>query len=342
VTVPPVVLAPLAGGPSTPELAAAVASAGGLGFVAAGYLSADELDCRLRRARELTAGPLGVNLFVLADEPVDHAAMERYARELEPEARALGVELGEPRFEDDGWEAKLALLEREAVPVVSFTFGCPPTDVVERLHAAGSDVWVTVTDPDEGREAAAAGADALVAQGFEAGGHRASFTDGEGAEGIGLLSLLRLLRAAADLPLVAAGGIVDGAGVAAVLCAGADAAAVGTALALSPEAGTAPLHREAIAGAGDTRVTRAFTGRSARGIANRVLSEHSAAAPVAYPEIHHATAPLRAAARAAGDAEVVNLWAGQAHSLARALPAGELVRTLGSEARAILRELAAR
>jgi len=144
--------------------------------------------------------------------------------------------------------------------------------------------------------------------------------------------LLQVLRARTDLPLVASGGVATGRAVAAVLCAGARAAQIGTAFMRCPEAGTSPPHREALATRTPTSLTRAFTGRQARGIANRFLREHSADAPLAYPEIHHATAPVRAAARAAGDAELINLWAGQAHELAPELPAAEVVRAMAAQA----------
>jgi nitronate monooxygenase len=154
-----------------------------------------------------------------------------------------------------------------------------------------------------------------------------------------LLALLRIVDRAVSPPLIAAGGIADGAAVAAVLCAGASAAQIGTALMLAPEAGTTPAQRALFTEPIPTRLTRAFTGRLARGIVNRFLTEHSDGAPVAYPEIHHLTAPLRAAARGRGDADGFNLWAGQAHELAQERLAGEIVRQLGSDARRILREL---
>jgi nitronate monooxygenase len=331
----PIVQAPLAGGASTPALTAAVVEAGGFGFVAAGYRTRDQLRDDIAAVRSLTGEPFGVNLFV-PGAAADPAAYAGYVAGLADEARRHGVALGEPRFEDDAWEAKLELLEADPVAVVSFTFGCPDDAVIARLRAAGSEVWVTVTDPDEAGQAAAAGADALVAQGIEAGGHRASFVDAEGAAEYGLLALLQVLRAHTDLPLVATGGIATGRGLAAALCAGARAAQVGTAFMRCPEAGTSPAHRDALATPTPTRLTRAFTGRQARGIANRFLREHSADAPLAYPEIHHVTAPLRAAGRAAGDADVLNLWAGQAHDLAPELPAASVVATMAAEAAAAL------
>jgi nitronate monooxygenase len=204
-------------------------------------------------------------------------------------------------------------------------------------------VWVTVTDMAEARTARDAGADALVLQGVEAGGHRATFIDREGAEGLGLLTLLRFVAASElDLPLVATGGVMDGAAVAAVLAAGASAAQLGTAFLRAPEAGTHPAHAAALGEDTPTALTRAFTGRQARGLVNRFLAEHSAHAPIAYPHVHHATAPLRADARARGDAGGFNLWAGQAHRLAVERPAAETVEALSRDARKALERAAGR
>src|SRR3954447_21184288 len=317
----PIVQAPLAGGPATPELAAAVAGAGGMGFVAAGYRTPDALREAIARTRALTDGPVGVNLFAPTGAPADPDVVRRYAERLAPEAERAGVALGEPRFDDDWFDAKLAIALEAPVPVVSFTFGCPPAETIERVRASGREAWVTVTTAQEARAAADAGADALVVQGVEAGGHRGAFADREDRFDSGLLALLQVVAARVDLPLVAAGGIATGGGVAAVLAAGASAAALGTAFMRCPEAGTSAPHRAALATDRPTGLTRAFSGRLARGIVNRLQAEHSAAAPMAYPEIHHVTTPLRAAARKAGDESVINLWAGQAHELATDAPA---------------------
>ena len=338
----PVVLAPLAGGATTPSLVAAVGDAGGLGFIGAGYRTPDDLAAQIAAVRRLTPAPFGVNVFVPRRDPVDPAALDAYVRSLRADADRLGTRVGEARDEDDAWDAKIALLTGDPVPVVSFTFACPPAGVVAALRAAGSEVWVTVTSAAEARAAAAAGAQALVCQGAEAGGHRGAWDDRDDAESPGLLALLRLVAAAPDLPLVAAGGIADGAGVAAVVAAGARAAQMGTAFLRAAEAGTHPAHRAALAGEGRTGLTRAFTGRTARGIVNRFMEEHDADAVVAYPHVHHATAPLRAAARQAGDAGGFNLWAGQAHALAREAPAGEIVRAIAAEAAAAARAAADR
>jgi nitronate monooxygenase len=336
----PVVQAPMAGGPSTPALAAAVSEAGGLGSLAAGYRTPEAVRAEVRAVRALTAERFAVNVFV-PGPPADDDAVRRYAGELAAEARRWGVDLGEPRADDDAWEAKVALLAEERVPVVSFTFGLPRPDVVAALHDAGSTVLVTVTTPQEAVAARDTGADALVVQGVEAGGHRGGLTDRDGEGEYGLLPLLRLVARAVDLPLVAAGGIADGASVAAVLVAGAEAAQLGTAFLRCPEAGTGAAHREALTTAAPTALTRAFSGRRARGLVNRFLTEHSAAAPAAYPQVHHLTSPLRAAAREAGDDGGYNMWAGQAHALAEAVPAGDLVARLDDDARAALARAAA-
>lgn len=323
----PIVQAPLAGGASTTELTAAVLNAGAFGFLAAGYRSPEAVFADIAALRERTDAPYGLNIFV-PDEAVEPDSYSGYLSEIRPEASRYGVGLGQARYDDDSFAAKLDLAVSERVPVVSFTFGCPDAAVIERLHDAGCEVWVTVTDPDEAEAAAAAGSDALVVQGSEAGGHRGSFLDRDDREDYGLVALLQLVTDRVEVPLVAAGGIATGAGVAAVLALGARAAQLGTAFLRCPEAGTSAAHRAALRGTGRTRLTRAFTGRSARGIENRFLAEHSATAPVAYPQIHYATAPLRAAGRAAEDPAVVNLWAGQAYRLADEVPAAELIAGL--------------
>ena len=333
----PIVLAPLAGGPSTPELTAVVAEAGAFAFLAAGYLSPETLRERIAATRTLTGRPFGVNVFV-PGRPAAPEVVAAYADLLAVEADRLGTPLGDPRFDDDHWAAKLGLLTEDPVPVVSFAFGCPPAKAVRALHDARSEVWVTVTTPLEAAGAEAAGADVLVAQGVEAGGHRATWDDGDAAiAGYGVLSLVQLLHAQSKLPVVAAGGIATGAGVAAVLTAGARAAALGTTFLRCPEAGTSAVHRAALTGTEPTALTRAFTGRTARGIRNRLLDEYTDRAPSAYPEVHNLTAPLRQAGRQQGVADVVNLWAGQAYPLARELPAGEVVRRLAAELAALSR-----
>ena len=336
----PIVQAPLAGGPSTPALAAAVSGAGGLGFLAAGYKAPAAVRADIEELRSLLRPgvPFGLNVFAPPGHGAGAAGVGAYAATLRGEAERSDAALGEPRWDDDSYAAKLELICAERVPVVSFTFGCPVAEDVDRLHDAGAAAWVTATTPDEARIARAAGADAVIVQGVEAGGHRGGFDDSEPGE-FGLLALLQLVRASLgdSFPIVATGGIASGGAVAATLAAGASAAQLGTAFMLCAEAATAPAHRDAIVrGDARTALTRAFTGRTARGIVNRFLGEHSARAPSAYPEVHHLTAPIRAVARQRGDADGFNLWAGQAHHLAEPVPAAELVTRLADDAHSAL------
>jgi nitronate monooxygenase len=335
----PIVQAPMAGGPSTPSLAAAVSGAGGLGFLAAGYKTVDRVERELAEVRSLmpVGLPYGLNLLAPPGHGTGAAEVSSYADKLRNEAQERDVALGNPRWDDDQYGEKLDLLCEQAVPVVSLTFGCPTPSEVDRLQSSGSAVWITVTTVGEARAAQHVGADALVVQGVEAGGHRGGFDDAHPGD-IGLLALLQLVQAAVNdgLPLIAAGGLITGRGVAAVLACGAAAAQLGTAFMLCPEAGTVPAHQDMISrDDAPTALTRAFTGRTARGIVNRFLEDH-ADAPSAYPEIHHLTAPLRTAARTRGDAHGFHLWAGQAHALAQPLPAAELVVRLALEAREAL------
>ena len=322
--IPRVVLAPMAGGISTPALAAAVCEAGGLGILAAGYRTPDQVREEIAELRRRTEGPFGLNVLLVDERPVDREAVGRYAASLAPEAARYGVVLGEPRFDDDDRAEKVEIAAAERVPHVSFAFACPHPAEVEALHAAGAKVWVTVTEPGEAVVAREAGADVLVAQGVEAGGHRGTFDDAGPLGELGLLTLLRLVTPETDLPVVAAGGIMDAQAVYAALTAGAVAVQAGTAFMLCPEAGTRPAHREAFRTGEATALTRAFTGRRARGIVNRFLREHSAEAPAAYPHVHHLTRPLRGT----GEGEVLHLWAGQGFRLARAEPAADVVRRL--------------
>ncbi len=333
----PVVVAPMAGGPSTPALVTAAGAAGGLGFLAAGYRDAGQVREQVAQVRALTARPFGVNVFVPGSAAVDRVALDAYAARLAPVAERLGVKPGEPRWDDDDYAAKLDLLVAEPVPLVSFTFGCPAQVDVERLHRAGSLVAVTVTSPAEAVSAAEAGADAVCVQGTEAGAHRGSFHDDPaeppGAGALPLFDLIPQVRAAVPLPLLAAGGLMTGADIAAVLAAGASLAQLGTAFLCCPEAGTNRTHRQALLAGGywATGFTRAFTGRTARGLVNGFFQEYTDGAPAGYPHVHHLTRPLRTAAAEQGDAEALHLWAGEGWRRIRPLPAAELMSTLGAE-----------
>jgi nitronate monooxygenase len=335
----------MAGGPATVDLAVAVSDAGGLGFLAGAYLTPDQFAANIREARQRTPGPVGANIFSpVPPAAVSEAELLTYAQRWAPEADRLGVALGTPRHDDDAFEEKVDVMCVERPAVASFSFGLPSASVIEKLHAAGVPVAVTVTSPDEAVLAERAGADAVVAQGWEGGGHRGGFRDDDG-EQLGVLPLITLVTSAVDIPLIAAGGIGDGRAVAAVLAAGADAAMLGSVFLRSPEAGTSDPHRAALTQSRTTAVTRAFSGRRGRGLRNRFMNDDlvagADAAPLAYPDLHHITSPVRAAARKAGDPEVINLWAGQAASLGTTQPAGDILRTLWTQAHEALTAAAA-
>jgi nitronate monooxygenase len=329
----PIVQAPMAGGPSTPALTAAVSKAGGYGFVAAGYLSAEALYEAIGLTRTLTGAPFGVNLF-MPSAPGDPTEIASYAAVLRPEAERLGVALGEARWEDDAYDAKLEVVRSTHVHLVSFTFGCPTAATVDRLHRADLQVAVTTTSVLEARLAEDAGADLLLVQGTEAGGHQGSFADLV-ANNAPLLGLLAEIRETTRLPLIGSGGVMTGGDAAAVMKAGAIAVQLGTAFLCTPEAGTASPYRRALLGKlySDTIVTRAYSGRFARGLANRFALEHDGQAPQAYPEVHHLTRPLRAAATQVGDTSVPNLWAGTGWRQLRAEPAAAIVRRIAEDCR---------
>jgi nitronate monooxygenase len=318
-----IVVAPMAGGPTTADLVIAAGRAGALAFLAAGYKTPEAMAAEITAVRAATAEPFGVNVFVPGAPYRDAAALAGYLG-------TLGPGLGDASWDDDGFDGKIAALLADPPAVTSFTFGCPPPGVIRALQDAGSAVAVTVTSPGEARLAAEAGADAVCVQGYEAGAHRGTFgNDNAPGRDRGLLSLIGEVAAVTGLPQIAAGGIMGPRQVRAVLAAGAAAVQCGTAFLRSPESGAHPLHKAALADPRytATTVTRAFSGRPARGLVNEFIIEHSDAPP-AYPEINNATRPLRAAAAARGDTERMSLWAGQGYRLAAELPAAEIVDRL--------------
>ena len=326
----PVIQAPMAGGPSTPQLAAAVSAAGGLGFLAAGYKTAAAMRSEIEAIRSLTDRPFGVNLFVPQPSVISPASLQQYAASLAADAERFGVGLGEPRHDDDDWDKKLEVLLELAPAVVSFTFDVPGSGVVEALHKRGVYVIATVTDRGEALRALSAGADALCVQGPEAGGHRGTFNAVAPPPTVPLHGILEEL-ADLEVPLIAAGGIGTREDTRAALDVGAAAVQAGTAFLLSDEAGTKAAHRAALSPAGrftTTAVTRAFSGRNARGLYNEFMRRHDAFAPYGYPEIHHLTTPLRAAAAAAGEPDWLNLWAGINYRHAKEGPAAAVLTSL--------------
>lgn len=326
----PVLVAPMAGGPTTPDLVLAAARAGSVGFLAAGYKAVeafqDELDLL-----GASGQAFGVNLFVPRPPPADRDAIVRYRAELQQEADRLGVELPQLRLEDDdNFATKVDLVVDARAPLVSFTFGLPPTPVVRALRAAGSTVLVTVTDGQEARAAVDVGADLLVVQGGEAGAHSSTMSPGRYTGERSVADLLGEVRTVVDVPLVAAGGIGTADDVATLLRAGASAVQCGTRFLVAEEAGTRPIHVAALLDGQrrGTVVTRAFTGQPARALRNRFTDAHSATAPLGYPAVHHLTAPIRAAAARQGDVESVNLWAGTGYEHARPGTTAEILDEL--------------
>ncbi len=331
----PIIQGPMTGS-DTPQLAAAVSQAGGLGFLGCGMRSPAAMLEAAAAVRAATGKPFGMNLFVLQTPKPDAAevaaAMERlapmYARfKLQPEAPTRWCEDFAAQFE--------ALIQARPA-VASFTFGILSAPQVRRVKdEAGSLVIGTATTPAEALAWAAVGADAVVASGLEAGGHRGTFLgDWEGSQ-IGTLALVPACVDALNIPVIAAGAIMDGRGIAAALALGAQAVQMGTAFLACPESAITTAQRAAMATAQatDTRLTRIFSGRPARGILNQALRElqpHEAQIP-AYPIQNALMGPIRRAAAQAGDAGHIALWAGQGVGAARVLPAGQLLQTLAQE-----------
>ncbi|HSO90960.1 MAG TPA: nitronate monooxygenase [Arthrobacter sp.] len=343
-----VIAAPMAGGTSTPAFVQAVHESGGLGFLAAGYKRVDAMQAEIRSARA-SGARFGMNVFVpdpaqLPPSAEVRAQLEDYRGRLRADALRYGVEVPPLRLDDDDqWEGKIEALLADPVELVSFAFGLPGTDIVRALQRSGSAVLATVTTVAEALEAAGQGVDALVVQHGSAGGHSAAFLPGAAAhqEGQGhperrddsqpgtTAELIATVRSAVGLPLLAAGGVMDRAGLEEVLAAGAQAAQLGTAFLRTHESGARQLHKDALASPHFTKtlLTRAFTGRPARALVNEFVRDHPDA-PEAYPAVHHLTAPLRAAAAAAGDAERLNLWAGTGWQRARSGSVAEVMAGL--------------
>jgi nitronate monooxygenase len=326
----PVIAAPMSGGPTTPAMVIAAQHAGGLGFLATGYKTPEAVDAELRIVRD--AGiPFGVNVFAPNPVPIAADRYQDYARVMQREADRFGIALPtEPIDSDDQFGAKIDLLRADPVPIVSFTFGIPDRDVIRDLQRAGTTVVQTVTSRQEAEAAAAAGVDALAVQAHVAGGHSATLTPDHPAAALPIGELVASITSTVGLPVIAAGGLGTAADVAGVLQAGAVAAAVGTVLLLADESGASATHRAALEDPArtETVITRAFSGRPARGLRNRFIDTYESAAPLGYPAIHYLTSPLRKAAAAAGEPELVHLWAGTGYRHARREPTAQILARL--------------
>jgi nitronate monooxygenase len=334
----PIVQGPMNGG-SPIELVTAVSNAGGLGSFAAALLSPAAIIEAVKKIRSLTSQPFNVNLFIL--EPVQPSAAELDAAQelLLPFRTALGLgPAASPQKFSENFKDQLAALLEAAPPVVSFTFGILDADTVAQFQRKGCKVIGTVTNVAEARAWEQAGADFICIQGGEAGGHRATFLGDVEQSCIGLMTLIPQVAAATRVPLIAAGGIMDGRGIAAAKLLGAQAAQLGTAFLASPESGIAPAWRTQLASAKDdsTRLTRSFSGRYARGIVNSFMEEmrpHESAVP-AYPIQNALSGEIRQTAAKLGRAEFMSLWAGQGVAMSRPMPAAQLLATLAAELQA--------
>ncbi|MEM6108990.1 nitronate monooxygenase [Mycobacterium sp. 050272] len=322
--------APMAGGPSTPALAAAVSNGGGLGFLAGGLCSADELADSILAARRLSSGPLGVNLFVPQARVATVEELGAFAAALAEEAEHYGVALGEPRDADDEYAAKLDVVCDLRPEVVSFTFGPPSDAACIRLCDAGILTLATVTTVREALIANSFGVSALVAQGPDAGGHRATFDPIAAPAADPLDDLISALVACFDCPVVAAGGLATPAAVRRAQDAGAAAVQIGTAFLLADEAGTNPVHRAALRDPQFTQtvVTRAFTGRYARALRNGFIDRHDAHSVFGFPQAAMITGPIQAAAVKLGDPHGVGMWTGAGFRDARTGSATDIVQEL--------------
>jgi nitronate monooxygenase len=342
----PILQAPMAGA-SFDAMAVAVSEAGGMGNLAAAGVAPQEMQAVVDGLRARTEAPFGVNLLMAPPLRPEPAQVDAALARLGPWYAELGLPTPDHpnRFSHD-FDAQLEALTRAAPPVASFSFSILTRAQVDALHRAGSYVVGTANTVAEARAWAEVGADGICAQGVEAGGHHGYFLEAIEASSIGTFALVATVRQAVDLPVIAAGGIMDGRGVAAALALGASAVQMGSALLLADEAINGPTWQKALREAPDdaTRLTRAFSGRYARGLENRFVREmHDRQEDVpAYPIQNRLTQALRAAANQAGDPEMMSLWAGQAIKLAGPGAAGDLVKRWWAEAQEVAQALAQR
>jgi nitronate monooxygenase len=340
----PILLAPMAG-PGHWELAAAVTQAAGLGALPCAMLNADQIRAEWGMIRKATSGPVNLNFFCHTppvSDPQCQAAwrerLEKYYRELAIQSKGGGAN----RAPFD--EAMCRIVEELHPKVVSFHFGLPDRKLLDRVKSAGSKVISSATNVREAKWLEENGCDAVIAQGFEAGGHRGIFLTTEVSTQVGTLALVPQVVDAVKVPVIAAGGIADGRGIAAAFALGASAVQIGSAYLFCPEARLIPAHRQALHAAGDDAsvITNVFTGRPGRGIVNKAIKElgvMSAEAPP-FPLAAGPLAPLRAEAEKRGSTDFSPLWFGQAGALSREMPATELTRKLADDAMNVLKTLA--
>jgi nitronate monooxygenase len=344
-TAHPIVLAPMAGAMDF-ELAAAVSEGGGLGSLPCAMLTPDSLRDQFAKIRARTDKPVNVNFFCHTPPVPNNAREARWRERLEPYYEELGIDpaLAAPSSNRMPFDATFCAAIEELRPqVVSFHFGLPEASLLRRVKAAGCVVISSATIAAEAIWLEQHGVDAVIAQGWEAGGHRGMFLTDDVAAQVGTFALVPQIVAAVAVPVIAAGGIADARGIAAAFALGAAGVQIGTAYMHCPEAKISAMHRAALTSSGDagTALTNLMTGRPARGVYNRIMREMGpmGEAPE-FPLAAGALAPLRAKAEAAGSADFSPMWSGQAAALGRAMPARILTQTLAAEAQAQLRRLA--
>ena len=325
----PILQAPMAGGASTVDLALAISRKGGLGFLAAGYKTPEAIEKELAVCAA-SGFPYGVNLFVPQNDPIDTEAIERYQKQLEQDFQ---MQLEVKPANDDFWQEKLALVRKYQVPFVSFTFGCPSKEVIAQIKENGCVAIVSVTNLEEALIAVNHGADAICLQGVSAGGHRASFQNRDEAPPLSLTELIRLVRKKVEIPIIAAGGIMTGEDIQPALRAGADAVQLGTAFLCTEESGANAVYKEALRSNQftETALTRAFTGRLARGLKNDFMHNYKELAPAIYPAVHTLTQPIRAKALKDYNPQAMSLWANTRFQEIRSGSADEVFDQLLSE-----------
>ena len=342
----PIIQAPMVGAAGV-DMVVAVCEAGGLGTLGAAGLTADEIAASAAESRARTSAPFALNLLITRSAPPKPEQVAEALERLRPWYERAGAPVPDlPNCFAPDFEAQFRAVVAAAPAVASFAFDILTLDEVNALHAAGSCVVGTANTVAEAKAWAAVGADAVCAQGGEAGGHRGAFLAPPEDSLIGTLPLVVACRAAVDIPVIAAGGIMDGRGVAAALALGAVAAQMGTAFLLADQSTANAAWQKAIREAGDdsTRLTRAFSGRYARGIENDFMRQMRAVEGEvpAYPVQNRLTLALRAAAAARGDPSMLSLWAGQGVKLARGGDAGQMVRAWWAQAREASSDLASR
>lgn len=329
----PIIQGPLGGGPSTPELVAAVSNAGGLGSLGAAYLAPDQITESIRRIRSMTEKPFQVNLFAGGWDSNVHADSAPILEILAEIHQMLGLPApAAPLPNPDPFPEQLEAVLDARPPIFSFTFGIPDSDSISRLKKRSIAILGSATTVEEARLLVEAGVDGIVAQGAESGAHRGTFAGPFESSMVPTLELVRGIAATVNLPVIATGGLMDGRDIQSALDAGASAAALGTAFLVTPESGAPEVHKQAILSSFEdtTVITRAFSGRPARGLPNtfirKLAGRESAVLP--YPLQNALTRAMRTAAAQQANPEFLSLWAGQGVARAQAMPAAELVRHL--------------